>query len=108
MFLIDAFLVGIAFYSIKEHFHWKISPRVCLVILFFIFAFLEYYVLPMFSVLDVTYTVGNTDIAKLLDLGPNEHVTDLYGFGLFEFIAWSVQAFLASYIGNKVVSHKNR
>ena len=103
---IDIVLVGISFYSFKARFHWNISSRMCLVILFFIFAFLENCIWPMFNVLDITYTVGNAKIAEVFDFRPNEHLTDLFSFGLFEFVTWLIQALLAAYVGEKLITRK--
>ncbi len=108
IFLIDTFLIGISFYSLKERFQWNISNRICLLILFIIFALLENYYLPMIVTLDMTYTVGNANVAKLLDLKPNKPFADLFGFGLFEFIVWGVQAILASAIGEKLIINKSK
>ena len=106
IFLIDTFLVGISFYSLKERFQWNISNRMCLFILFLIFAFLENYILPMIITLDITYTVGNANIAKFLELQQNEPFADLFGFGLFEFVIWAVQSLLASFVGEKLIIKK--
>jgi hypothetical protein len=62
--------------------------------------------LPMVLVLDLTYTVGNTNIAKFFDLRPNERFADLFGFGLFEIIVWAIQSLLAAVIGEVIISKK--
>ena len=69
-FVIDSFLVGITFYAIKNRFKWNISYRTGFIILFLVFVFLDNYWLPMVHVLDLTYTVGNQEIAKFFDLAP--------------------------------------
>ena len=60
----------------------------------------------MVIVLDVTYTVGNADIAEFFDLKPNEPLVDLFGFGLFEIITWIFQSLLAAFIGEKIIMKK--
>ena len=107
IYLIDTFLVGVSFFSLKDRFQWHISKRLSLIILFVIFAFLEIYILPMIIVLDLTYTVGNADIAKFFDLRPNERFADLFGFGLFEIIVWAVQSLLAAVIGEMIIGKKS-
>jgi len=106
IYLIDTFLVGVSFFSLKDRFQWHISKRLSLIILFVLFAFLEIYILPMVIVLDLTYTVGNTDIAKFFDLKPNEHFSELFGFGLCEIIVWAVQSLLAGVIGEMIIAKK--
>ena len=107
IYLIDTFLVGVSFFSLKDRFQWHISKRLSLIILFVIFAFLDIYILPMIIVLDLTYTVGNTDIAKFFDLKPNERFAELFGFGLFEIIVWAVQSLLAAVIGEMIIVKKS-
>jgi hypothetical protein len=107
IYLIDTFLVGITFYSLKDRFQWHISTRMSLLILFIIFAFIENSILPMLFFLDITYTVGNADVAKLFDLKPNEPLIDLFGFGLFEIITWAFQSLLAAFIGEKIIMKKS-
>jgi hypothetical protein len=107
IYLIDTFLVGIAFYSLKDRFQWHISTRMSLLILFVIFASLENSILPMLFALDITYTVGNADVAKLFDLKPNEPLINLFGFGLFEIITWAFQSLLAAFIGEKIIMKKS-
>ena len=106
IYLIDAFLVGISFFSLKNRFQWRISRRLSLIILFIIFAFLGSYMLPMVIVLDITYTVGNAYIARLLDLKPNECFAELFGFGFFEIIVWAAQSLLAAVIGEMIIAKK--
>jgi len=107
IYLIDTFLVGVSFFSLKDRFQWHISKRLSLIILFVIFAFLEIYILPMVIVLDLTYTVGNADIAKFFDLKPNERFAELFGFGLFEIIVWALQSLFAAVIGEMIIVKKS-
>jgi hypothetical protein len=95
-------LVGIAYYSLATHFQWKISGQRNFLILFLIFAFLDNYPLPMFLALDATITVRNPDIAQWLDLRPDQPLIELFGFGWFEFITYSIQTLFATYFGNKI------
>ena len=69
--VIDSFLVGITFYALKNRFQWNISYRTGFIMLFLIFVFLDNYWLPMMHVLDLTFTFGNQEIAKVVDLTPN-------------------------------------
>ena len=104
---ITAVLVGIAYYSIYTHFHWEFSGQKNFLILFLIFAFLDNFLLPMFFVLDATITVKNSDIAKMLNLQPDEPIEELIGFGWFEFIIYSLQTLLATIIGYKIFYKKS-
>jgi hypothetical protein len=106
MYLIDTFLVGVSFFSLKQRYQWSISKRMSLLLLFMIFAFLEFYILPMVIVLDLTFTVRNAEIADLLGLKPDEPFAGLFGFGFFEIVVWIVQALLASLIGELLFGRK--
>jgi hypothetical protein len=106
IYLIDTFLVGITFYSLKNRFQWHISNRMTLLVLFLIFAFLENYILPLLIVLDVSFTVGNSEIAELFDLKFNEPALELFGFGLYEIITCLIQSVLAALIGEKIIMKK--
>jgi len=101
---IDIFLVGIVFYFFKAKYGWSFSLRFDFLILLIIFIFLENYLWPSFFILNVTYTIHNETIANFLGLKPNESLTESFGFGVFELIVWSIQAFLANIIGSKIVN----
>lgn len=102
MYVIEVFLVGVTYYSLKNLYRWKISPKKNLFILFLTFMFLDNYLWAAIINLDVSFTVGNESIAKAFNLKPNEPAINLFGFGWFEFISWSVEALAASYIGEKL------
>ncbi|MFH2011170.1 MAG: hypothetical protein ABIJ37_00465 [Pseudomonadota bacterium] len=106
MFLIDTFLVGVSFFALKERFQWPISKRISLLLLIVIFALLENYILPMVLVLDITFTVGNADIARLLDLKADEPFAGLFGLGFFKIIRWTAKALLASWVGERLIRKK--
>jgi hypothetical protein len=107
IYCVDILLVGLAFHSVERHFRWTLSSRKRFIILFFVFGLLEIYLLPMLIALDITYTVGNEAIARAFEFKPNERALDLFGFGWFEFITWSVQALLAGWVGEKMSSSKS-
>lgn len=104
IYLIETILVGVAFYALKVRFKWAISPKLCFVILVILFALLENAFLPMSYVLDVTFTIGNEEIAKAFEFMPDEPLINLFEFGLFEWVMWGIRALLAGYIGNKFFS----
>ena len=106
IYLIDTFLVGVSFFALKERFRWPISRRMSLLLLFFVFAFIEYYLLPMAVVVDVTFTVRNPEVVRWFDLKPNEHLAGLFDVGVFEIIAMVVQALLAALVGEKLLARK--
>jgi hypothetical protein len=106
IFLIDTFLVGVTFFALKDRFQWAMSRHMSFLILFIAFGFLEYYLLPFAVVLDVTFTVHNSEIASLLDLKANEPFAGLFNFGLFEILLIVVQSLVASLFGEKVFTRK--
>lgn len=106
LYALDTILIGISFQALKMRYGWNFSNRKNLFILFVIFFIVDVYLIPMFLVLDITYTVNNDTIAKLLDFKPNEKLADSFDTGLFEIICWSIQAFIAGYIGEKLLVKK--
>ncbi len=102
MYLIDVFLVGVTYYSLKSRFGWKLTPKKSFFILFVAFLFLDNYLWPAIANLDISYSVGNETIAKAFNLEPSESVIGLFGFGWFEFVTWSIEALAASYIGERI------
>ena len=108
IFLVDTVLVGLAFFALKNRFNWNLSPKLSFVILFVIFGLFENYLLPMCYVLDARLTIGNEQVAEFLDFPPDYPVMDLFGLGLFQFITWSLQAFFAGLIGEKLLKKKER
>ena len=102
--LIYSVLVGIAFYALKMRFNWAISPKQCFVILVILFALLENVELPMFMFLDITFTIGNEEVARMLEIMPDEPVINLYGLSLLNLVVWSIQALIAGYVGDKLFS----
>ena len=107
-YAISAALVGVSYFSITTHFQLSFSGQKNFLILFLIFAFLDNFLWPMFFVLDATITVRNPDIVKMFNLQPDEPIEGLIGFGWFEFIIYSVQTLLATYIGYKIFFKKSR
>jgi hypothetical protein len=90
------------------HYQWKFSGHKNFLILFLIFAFLDNFLWPMFSVLDATITVRNPDIVQMLNLQPDEPIEGFVGFGWFEIIIYGIQTLLATYIGDKIFFKKSR
>ncbi len=105
-YAIDVFLVGIVFHFLKNKFLWKLTPKQDFLILFVIFLLLENYLWPAFYILDITYTVHNEAVANFFEFRPDEPLSGLFGFGMFEFITWLVHAFIANFIGFKIVNPK--
>jgi hypothetical protein len=99
IYLVDTVLVGLAFYSLRQRFNWQISPKLCFVVLIFIFAILDNYFVPMIYILDASITIRNEEIAKVFNITPNYPVMSLFDPGLFDFVIWSVQSFVAGIIG---------
>lgn len=107
LYVVDTILVGLSFYSLRQRFNWRISPKLCFVVLIFIFAVLDYYFVPMIYVADATITIRNEEIAKVLDITPNYPIMRLFDPGLFDFIIWSVQSFVAGLIGERIFMRKD-
>jgi hypothetical protein len=106
-YFIDALIVGIAFQSLKRHFQWKISPSQSFLLLFIVFAFFELYQWPMFNSLDITFTVHNQEMARAFGFKPGMPLSDLFQLGVFEIFMWSVQALLASFLGERIIGKRS-
>jgi len=106
IYLIDTFLIGVTYQSLKIRYGWKISPKKSFIILFFAFAILENYLLPLLFALDLRITIGNERIAKLIDAHGSIHSLELFDPGIFEFIVWCSQAFFAGIIGPKLLDEQ--
>lgn len=102
LFLIDAAVVGVAFFALRQRLGWRISPRWSFALLWVIFGLLANFLLPMAVVLDATFTVRNPEVARAMDLRPEEPFVGLFGVGALEFMMWAAQAFLASLIGHRL------
>lgn len=103
-YIIDTILAGVVFHFFKAKFGWKLSLKQDFLILFIVFLFLDNYLWPGFFILDVTYTVHNEAVASFFELRENEPLAELFGFGMFEFIIWCLQALVANIIGSKMIN----
>jgi hypothetical protein len=92
-------MVGITFQAIANKYQWEISPKKSFVILFFIFAFLDNYLLPLVVSADVTITIRNEAIASLLEIPPDYPFINFFEFGLFEIFSWAIEAALSGLVG---------
>jgi hypothetical protein len=106
IYLVDAFLVGVSFFALRERFQWQTSSRVNLLILFLAFAFIQYYLLPMALALDVTFTIRNPEVVRWFNLRPDEPLAGLFGIGVYEIIIMVIQALLAALLGEKLFPRK--
>ena len=106
LYLADTLLVGIAYQALKMRFGWNFSIRRNLAILIVIFFVVDTYLLPMFWVMDVTYTINNPSVAAFFDIPPNAKLSDLLEIGLYELIFWSIQALAAGFVGEKLLVKK--
>ena len=70
-YLIDIVLVGICFAAIKKAFHFNISIIFSIIILILLFALLDNMLFPFVSLLDLTFTIHNKEIADFLELKEN-------------------------------------
>ncbi len=103
IYAVDIFMVGITFQAIANKYQWKISPKKSFIILFFIFALLDNYLLPLVVSADVTITIRNEAIASLFEIPPDYPFINLFEFGLFEFFTWAIQAMLAGLAGQIIL-----
>ena len=101
--LITAALVGITWFSVLRWREAAVSPRRTFLSLLGIFVDLDFYWWPAILPLDITFTVGNVDVARFLDLSPNMRADEFFGIGPSDFPVWVIKAFVALWTGRKVV-----
>jgi len=97
-----AIIVGVAFFPLFGHRNFVSSTKKTLVILLIIFGFMDYYFLPVIALLDITFTIGNQQIAEFFELRPNMSVGEFIDPGLFDLFIWLIQAIIAHFTGTLV------
>jgi len=107
IYAVDIFFVGVTFQAIANKYQWEITPKKTIIILFFIFAIIDNYLLPLVILADVTITIRNDAIASLLEIPPDYPIINLFEFGLFEIFSWAIQAALAGLLGQKILKTNN-
>ena len=58
--------------------------------------------MPLFCLLDMTFTIRNEQLAQLSDIDPNYPALNLFIPGLFDLVTWAVQTAIATWIGTKI------
>ncbi|MDY6823659.1 MAG: hypothetical protein SWH68_07685 [Thermodesulfobacteriota bacterium] len=99
VYIIDMFLVALAWQCLRQRFKWAFSRIVDFIILFLLFACLDVYPYPAASILDITYTIHNESVVNFLSISPNGSVMDFFGFGIFEIVLYAIEALLSIFIG---------
>jgi hypothetical protein len=80
-----------------------VSPRAVLLLpLVVLFAALDAISLPMIRALDATITIGNTEIADLLDLEGPVAAAELLSLGWVDLLGWCLQAGIALLVARTV------
>jgi hypothetical protein len=102
-YLIAASLVGVTWSAILRSRGVTISPRMRFASLLAIFAILDLYWWPAALSLEITFTVGNSQLARLLELHPNMGIEQLLDIGPFDFLVWVLQVLVALWVGPAVV-----
>ena len=108
LYSIDIILVGLSFSAIKKAFKINISSIYSLIILIIIFAVINNDINPIISMLNLTFTVHNKEIAEFFKLKPNESTSALLSIGYSDFIIWFVESIIALFVVDKQISKKLR
>ena len=103
-YILEAALVGIAFFAVAGRYSAVANSKAALLLLTCIFALLSAYYLPALHALDASVKVGNAEIAEMLDLpGEFTQLKDLLTIGWFDVLVWLMQATIAYYVGRYVL-----
>ncbi|MFQ5803737.1 MAG: hypothetical protein ACE5JQ_12645 [Candidatus Methylomirabilales bacterium] len=102
-YLIDAVLVGIAWFAVCRRFGRSPAPLTTVWALLAIFAALDLYWWPAILALDMTFTIGNESIARFLEFPPNSPADALLDVDFFDLFLWFIQVGIALWIGRLVV-----
>ena len=100
--IIEAALIGIAFFSLRQKYNWNISYKLCMVSLAGIFVISDCWTLPALYSLDATVTINNQDITTLFNIGKDYPIINLFSPGKLDIIIWLLQSLIAATIGNKM------
>ncbi|MCK4911638.1 MAG: hypothetical protein KAR83_08335 [Thermodesulfovibrionales bacterium] len=97
-----AMIVGVAFFFLFGHRNFISSTKKTLVILIIIFGFIDYYYLPVLALLDITFTIGNQQIAEFFGSRPDMSLDDIFNPGFLDIFIWLIQAIIAHFTGTLV------
>jgi hypothetical protein len=108
-YIIEATLVGIAFFAIFGYNPVFVHSKKTLLIYLAIFAALKLYWMPAVEAMDISIKIGNNSVLKLLHL-KDEYInmTKLLYFGWFDFFACFAQSAIAYYAGDFVYKNFTR
>ena len=94
-YLVSAVLVGftLALFITKKKI--QLGSLKAAVMIFCLFIFLDLFAYPAMLSLDVTFTVHETFIAELFEVGPNARLGEIMSLGLFDVFVWGLQTAVA-------------
>jgi len=102
-YLMKSAVVGIVFFAIMGNEKrlvqsWRIFP-----LFMFIFLLLDIYDLPAIEAMDISFKIGNPDIAKILHF-TGYHSYSEYSFSLswFKLFSYGLSSFIAYFSGNNI------
>ena len=107
IFIVETFVVGVTYHSLKIRFRWKVSAKKSFLFLFVLYAIFDNYILPLLFAVDLRFTIGNETITKLIDTPEAVHSLEFFNPGIFEFFLYSFHAFLAGTIIPKILNEKS-
>jgi hypothetical protein len=67
-----------------------------------IFAFLDFSWMPAAIALDVRFRIQNETVADFLSLSGEHAAIEVFDFGWFELLIWSLQALVAIWLADKL------
>lgn len=103
-YVISSCVVGISYFTLFGNRIGLSYNRIAFVILLAVFAVLDLYWVPAIVPLDITFSIGNDEIAKAFDADSAIRLNDILSFGWFDVLVWLIQTTIGYFVGMKVYS----
>lgn len=97
-----AVLVGFAIALLVSKKKFQLGSFKVAAVMFCLFAFLDLSFHPALLSLDVTFTIHDTYIAELLEIGPNAKLREILSIGFIDFVVWGFQTAIAICVADKM------
>ncbi len=100
--ILNTLTAALCFYALKTIFNWNISNTVTFLVLLIFLVLLDNYYVPALFSLNATITIGNEEISKLYELGPNAPLGPLCRPYWYHIPLYLVEGFVALFIIKKM------
>ena len=101
--LLTAALAGTALFALAHRWDLPVSSAGALAVLMIFFAFDDVYYIPLVRLLDISFSVGNAEVAKFLHLAGSSSASDFFSVRLTDALIWLVQTAVGYAAGSKLI-----